>query len=145
MPRIMLSRHLSVDFFCAHSQNPISHSLFMGVCWSRPCLGGFLAPLAPNARFQARWVAGATQERRLSTVACKPLFGGVARLPRSLRTHGIRLDHSSFSTSDEGRPITVSPPDSPYARPFRAIATRVWEKVSGKTSARWAGPRSVVA
>lgn len=41
-------------------------------------------------------------------------------------------------------PITVSQPDSPYAHTFRAVATRVWEKVSGKTPARWAGPRIVV-
>jgi hypothetical protein len=48
-------------------------------------------------------------------------------------------------TSDEGRSITVSQPDSPDAHPFRAIAARVWEKVSGKTPARRAGPRIVVA
>jgi ATP-binding protein involved in chromosome partitioning len=39
----------------------------------------------------------------------------------------------------------VSQPDSPYAHTFRAIAVRVWEKVSGKTPARRAGPRIVVA
>jgi hypothetical protein len=38
----------------------------------------------------------------------------------------------------------VPQPDSPYAHTFRAIATRVWEKVSGKTLARRAGPRIVV-
>jgi ATP-binding protein involved in chromosome partitioning len=38
----------------------------------------------------------------------------------------------------------VSQPDSPYAHTFRAIAARVWEKVSGKTPARRAGPRIVV-
>jgi ATP-binding protein involved in chromosome partitioning len=47
-------------------------------------------------------------------------------------------------TSDDGRPITVSQPDSPYAHTFRAIAARVWEKVSGETPARRAGPRIVV-
>jgi hypothetical protein len=35
--------------------------------------------------------------------------------------------------------------DSPYVHPFRAIAARVWEKVSGKTPTRRAGPRIVVA
>ena len=47
-------------------------------------------------------------------------------------------------TSDDGRPITVSQPDSPYAHTFRAIAARVWTKVSGETPARRAGPRIVV-
>ena len=31
--------------------------------------------LEPNARFQARSIAGARYERRLLSVACKPLFG----------------------------------------------------------------------
>ena len=52
---------------------------------------------------------------------------------------------ANASTSDEGRPVTVSQPDSPYAHTFRAIAARVWEQVSGKTPACWAGPRSMVA
>ena len=47
-------------------------------------------------------------------------------------------------TSDEGRPITVSQPDSPYAQTFRAIAAKVWEKVSGDAPARRAAPRIVV-
>jgi len=51
---------------------------------------------------------------------------------------------ANASTSDEGRPVTVSQPDSPYAHTFRAIAARVWEQVSGKTPARRAGPRIVV-
>jgi len=33
-------------------------------------------------------------------------------------------------TSDSGRPIVVSRPDSEHARTYRAIAARVWEKVS---------------
>ncbi|MEX0814140.1 MAG: iron-sulfur cluster carrier protein ApbC [Dongiaceae bacterium] len=33
-------------------------------------------------------------------------------------------------TSDSGRPIVVSQPDSEHARTYRAIAARVWEKVS---------------
>jgi len=40
------------------------------------CLGGSLAPLAPNARFQLLGMAGARYERRLFPVSCKPLFGG---------------------------------------------------------------------
>jgi ATP-binding protein involved in chromosome partitioning len=56
----------------------------------------------------------------------------------------VPLDLAIRETSDEGRPITVSQPDSPYARTFRDIAARVWEKVSGESAARRAPPRIVV-
>jgi ATP-binding protein involved in chromosome partitioning len=56
----------------------------------------------------------------------------------------VPLDLAIRETSDEGRPITVSQPDSPYARTFRDIAARVWEKVSGETAIRRAPPRIVV-
>ena len=56
----------------------------------------------------------------------------------------VPLDLAIRETSDEGRPITVSQPDSPYAHTFRGIAARVWAKVSGETPARRAGPRIVV-
>ena len=39
------------------------------------------APLAPNARHQARLVAGATQERTLAAVACMPWLYSGLRLP----------------------------------------------------------------
>jgi ATP-binding protein involved in chromosome partitioning len=42
-------------------------------------------------------------------------------------------------TSDSGRPVTVSRPDSPNARAFSAIAARVWEKVSAQLGT--GGPR----
>src|SRR3984893_1372198 len=56
----------------------------------------------------------------------------------------VPLDMAIRETSDEGRPITVSQPDSPYAQTFRAIAAKVWEKVSGDAPARRAAPRIVV-
>jgi ATP-binding protein involved in chromosome partitioning len=56
----------------------------------------------------------------------------------------VPLDVAIRETSDEGRPITVSSPDSPYAQTFRDIAARVWEKVSGQAPARRAPPRIVV-
>src|SRR6266849_6704177 len=56
----------------------------------------------------------------------------------------VPLDMAIRETSDEGRPITASNPDSPYAKTFRDIAARVWEKVSGETPARRAAPRIVV-
>ncbi|HEY4473208.1 MAG TPA: Mrp/NBP35 family ATP-binding protein [Stellaceae bacterium] len=56
----------------------------------------------------------------------------------------VPLDLAIRETSDEGRPITVSQPDSPYAQTFRDIAAKVWEKVSGESTARRAPPRIVV-
>ena len=56
----------------------------------------------------------------------------------------VPLDMAIRETSDDGHPITASQPDSPYAQTFRDIAARVWEKVSGETPARRAGPRIVV-
>jgi ATP-binding protein involved in chromosome partitioning len=56
----------------------------------------------------------------------------------------VPLDLAIRETSDEGRPITVSTPDSPYAQTFRDIAARVWEKVAGEAPARRAPPRIVV-
>ncbi|MGH7055412.1 MAG: iron-sulfur cluster carrier protein ApbC, partial [Stellaceae bacterium] len=38
----------------------------------------------------------------------------------------VPLDLEIRETSDEGRPITISHPDSPHAEVFRAMAARVW-------------------
>jgi ATP-binding protein involved in chromosome partitioning len=75
--------------------------------------------------------------------------GGARREAERLGTDflgEIPLDMAIRETSDDGRPITVSSPDSPYAQTFRAIAARVWEKVSGETEtpARRTAPRIVV-
>src|SRR5258707_1047779 len=56
----------------------------------------------------------------------------------------LPLDMAIRETSDDGRPITASEPDSPYSQTFREIAARVWDKVSGETPARRAAPRIVV-
>src|SRR5207253_7634678 len=56
----------------------------------------------------------------------------------------VPLDLAIRETSDEGRPITVSQPDSHYPQTFRDIAARVWEKVSGESAARRAPPRIVI-
>ncbi|HLY46843.1 MAG TPA: Mrp/NBP35 family ATP-binding protein, partial [Stellaceae bacterium] len=56
----------------------------------------------------------------------------------------VPLDLAIRETSDEGRPITVSQPASPYARTFRDIARQVWDKVSGEAPARRTAPRIVV-
>jgi ATP-binding protein involved in chromosome partitioning len=75
--------------------------------------------------------------------------GGARREAERLGTDflgEVPLDMAIRETSDDGRPITVSQPDSPYAQTFRAIAARIWEKVSGETEspARRAAPRIVV-
>ena len=46
-------------------------------------------------------------------------------------------------TSDGGQPITVSQPDSPHAKVYRDIATKVWAKVEPKIAANKAGPKIV--
>jgi len=73
--------------------------------------------------------------------------GGARREAERLGTDflgEVPIDLAIRETSDEGRPIAVSQPDSAYARTFREIAARVWDKVSGETPARRAGPRIVI-
>ncbi|GIK98408.1 MAG: iron-sulfur cluster carrier protein [Alphaproteobacteria bacterium] len=57
----------------------------------------------------------------------------------------IPLDMAIRETSDGGRPIVVSQPDSPHAKAYMAIARTVWEKVQQAqgVSARKA-PRIVI-
>jgi ATP-binding protein involved in chromosome partitioning len=73
--------------------------------------------------------------------------GGARREAERLGTEflgEVPLDMAIRETSDDGRPITVSQPDSPYARTFRDIAARVWTKVAGDAPARRAAPQIVV-
>ncbi len=73
--------------------------------------------------------------------------GGARREAERLGTEflgEVPLDIRIRETSDDGRPITVSDPDSPYAKTFRDIAAKVWTQVSGETPARRAAPRIVV-
>ena len=75
--------------------------------------------------------------------------GGARREAERLGTDflgEIPIDLAIRETSDEGRPIVVSQPDSPYSQTFRDIAARVWQKVSGEAEApaRRAAPRIVV-
>jgi ATP-binding protein involved in chromosome partitioning len=55
----------------------------------------------------------------------------------------VPLDMIIRETSDGGRPIVVSEPDSAHAKAYRAIAEKVWAKVSGQAGTR-AAPRIVV-
>jgi ATP-binding protein involved in chromosome partitioning len=73
--------------------------------------------------------------------------GGARREAERLGTDflgEVPLDLVIRETSDEGRPITVSDPTSPYAQTFRDIAAKVWAKVSGDAPARRAAPKIVV-
>jgi ATP-binding protein involved in chromosome partitioning len=54
----------------------------------------------------------------------------------------VPLDMAIRETSDGGRPIVVAQPDSPHTGAYRAIAERVWQKVSGQPAR--AAPRIVV-
>jgi len=57
----------------------------------------------------------------------------------------VPLDMAIRETSDGGRPIVISQPDSPHARTYQAIAARVWDKVAALLGdARRQPPRIVV-
>jgi ATP-binding protein involved in chromosome partitioning len=56
----------------------------------------------------------------------------------------VPLDLEIRETSDSGRPVTVSHPDSPHARVFRQMAARIWDKVAGAEAARRPPPRIVI-
>ena len=48
------------------------------------------------------------------------------------------------TASDAGTPVAASAPDSPAAKAYDAIASRVWEKVSGVPASRRSGPKIVI-
>ncbi len=54
----------------------------------------------------------------------------------------IPLDMAIRETSDGGKPIVVSDPESEHAKTYRAIADRIWEKIS--TAEVDSGPKIVV-
>jgi ATP-binding protein involved in chromosome partitioning len=57
----------------------------------------------------------------------------------------LPLDMAIRETSDGGRPIVVSQPESPHAGAYVAIARRVWEKVSAAIAGEAVkGPRIVM-
>jgi ATP-binding protein involved in chromosome partitioning len=56
----------------------------------------------------------------------------------------VPLDLEIRETSDSGRPITVSDPDSAHARVFRQMAARIWEKVAGAAAERRPPPRIII-
>lgn len=55
----------------------------------------------------------------------------------------IPLDVAIRDTSDSGKPITATQPDSPHAETFREIARKVWAKVAGEAGVR-KPPRIVI-
>jgi ATP-binding protein involved in chromosome partitioning len=54
------------------------------------------------------------------------------------------LDIEIRATSDEGRPIVVSNPDSPHAATYRAIAEKIWSAVSAAEGTGKAAPNIVM-
>ena len=71
--------------------------------------------------------------------------GGARREAEKLGTEflgEIPLDMAIRETSDGGTPIVVSQPASAHAATYRAIAERVWQKVSG--APQKAAPRIVI-
>jgi ATP-binding protein involved in chromosome partitioning len=71
--------------------------------------------------------------------------GGARREAEKLGTDflgEVPLDMAIRETSDDGRPIVVSQPDSAHAATYRAIAERVWQKLSG--APQKAAPRIVI-
>lgn len=56
----------------------------------------------------------------------------------------IPLDVAIRDTSDSGKPITATQPDSKHAEAFRAIARKVWAKVSGENADARTPPRIVL-
>jgi ATP-binding protein involved in chromosome partitioning len=57
---------------------------------------------------------------------------------------GVPLDMAIRSTSDEGRPIVASSPESVHARAFCAIARAAWRELEALESARAAPPQLVI-
>jgi ATP-binding protein involved in chromosome partitioning len=58
----------------------------------------------------------------------------------------LPLDLKIRSTSDDGRPITVSDPTSAHAGVYRAIAAQVWAKVeAGLASGARAMPKITIS
>jgi ATP-binding protein involved in chromosome partitioning len=71
--------------------------------------------------------------------------GGARREAEKLGTEflgEIPLDMAIRETSDGGTPIVVAQPESAHSATYRAIAERVWQKVSG--SPQKAAPRIVI-
>jgi ATP-binding protein involved in chromosome partitioning len=71
--------------------------------------------------------------------------GGARREAEKLGTEflgEIPLDIAIRETSDEGHPIVISQPETEHAKLFRAIAERLWTKLSGGTQK--AAPKIVI-
>ncbi|MEE9210718.1 MAG: P-loop NTPase, partial [Kiloniellales bacterium] len=56
----------------------------------------------------------------------------------------LPLDIEIRETSDSGRPIVVSHPDSPHAKTFVAIAERIRDKVTAQGGTRRQAPKIVM-
>jgi ATP-binding protein involved in chromosome partitioning len=71
--------------------------------------------------------------------------GGARREAEKLGTDflgEVPLDIAIRETSDGGKPIVVADPESAHAQLFRAMAERLWAKLSGRPQR--AAPRIVI-
>jgi len=72
--------------------------------------------------------------------------GGAAREAEKLGVEmlgEIPLHIAIRETSDDGKPIVATQPDSEHAKAYRKIADRVWEKLQAQLGA-FTAPRIVV-
>ncbi|HEY8581237.1 MAG TPA: P-loop NTPase, partial [Beijerinckiaceae bacterium] len=78
----------------------------------------------------------------MATFACpncghvSPIFGHGGARAEAEKTGvpflgEIPLHMDIRATSDEGRPVVATQPDSPHAKAYRAIAERVWATLEG--------------
>jgi len=56
----------------------------------------------------------------------------------------VPLDIAIRETSDGGKPIVVSDPDSPHAKAYKEIAEKVWQKVEAELQQQEAGAPKIV-
>jgi ATP-binding protein involved in chromosome partitioning len=58
---------------------------------------------------------------------------------------GVPLHMDIRATSDEGRPIVASSPDSPHAQVYRDIAAKAWSELQGTSATRLKPPTLAVS
>ena len=78
----------------------------------------------------ARHVVGQSTPASAQLAPVKRPTGAMEALVRAFLGE-VPLDIVIRETSDGGRPIVVSQPDTPHAEVYRTIPARVWEKLSG--------------
>ena len=110
----------------------------------------FSEGLEPSEEFLRVWQKGEPKRRIAQRLAKMRIDAGLtqAELAEKLGMEflgEVPLHIAIRETSDDGQPIVVSQPDSDYAACYRAIAERIWEKVSaGLEDGQRQAPRIVM-